>query len=676
MAMRREHIKNLVVLCLLAAAYWPLQAQVGEGAAVLLQNFGKGDNNINNTGMPLTAAQTEFVYTQATCPPAGGYCLARRIALDGCGSKNWIDLGSDYTSDYDVNMSNGYMMLINDTAHSQNKTVYCDTIQHPLCPAVNYTFSVAAINVTKAVQCTDGRIHHPRLRLTVENSTGTVIFADTTAPIGFSSGFMGHRFGKYAMSFTPPAGINKLVVRIAVLPTSAFCGEDFAIDDVKVAASGPAIQSSFLNEPEGVVVKAGCFQQLPVFSLAGTLTHNYPNPAYQWQQSTDDGLTWTDIAAANLTGFTRQFTQPDTLLFRFTASDASLIANIYCRVVSRWRKVEIDGPPRLSSLQNNSPVCAGEVIKINAEGAARYEWNGPNGFVENVPFPQRFNASLQDSGWYFVKLFSFGGCQSTDSTYVVVKGFDADAGPDTALCKGQAVNLYSATAQNWRWWPGTGLTDSLSANPVATPMVTTLYTVAIKDSIGCSDTAQVLISIKNKVELTAAFQSSQYVCQPVDSLYFSWKGTGAAVKWQWQFGNGQLDTLATPGVQYYYPGNTAISYPVQLTVMDTLGCTATATRLLQVVNNCNLQVPGAFTPNGDGLNDYLWPINAWKASSIWFAVFNRNGNMVFETRQWPAKWNGYYKGEPQPAGVYVWQLSYRDEAGKKITQKGTTVLIR
>jgi gliding motility-associated-like protein len=487
---------------------------------------------------------------------------------------------------------------------------------------------------------------------------------------------MGHRFGRYSMSFNPPAGVNTVVVRVAVLPTSAFCGEDFAIDDIKVAARGPAIQASFLNESDAVIVKAGCFQQSPSFTLTGSMDAFYPNPAYVWQQSTNNGLTWLDIPGATNTNYTQVFTQADTILYRLSGSDATLIGNNNCRVVSRWRRIEIDGLPQLSSLQNNSPVCAGEVIKLNAEGATRYEWSGPNGFVETVPFPQIFNASLSDSGWYYVKYFSFGGCDNLDSAYVTVKGFDADAGPDTAICKSESLKLISNAAQSWQWQPATGLSNAQVAHPLASPEVTTLYTVFMKDELGCSDTAQVLITVKNQVPLTATFQSSDYICQPTDSLFFKWQGTGAAKKWLWQFGNGKSDTMALPTVQYYYPGNTIGSYQARLTVTDNAGCTSTTTKLLQVVNNCNLQVPAAFSPNADGLNDYLWPLNAWKATDIWFAVFNRNGNRVFETRKWPGKWDGYYKGEPQPPGVYVWQLVYIDVQGKKITQKGTSVLLR
>jgi hypothetical protein len=60
-----------------------------------------------------------------------------------------------------------------------------------------------------------------------------------------------------------------------------------------------------------------------------------------------------------------------------------------------------------------------------------------------------------------------------------------------------------------------------------------------------------------------------------------------------------------------------------------------------------------------------------------FRVYNREGQMVFETTDWTKKWDGTVGGHPEPAGTFVWVLSYIDgETGKRIFQKGTSILIR
>jgi len=79
----------------------------------------------------------------------------------------------------------------------------------------------------------------------------------------------------------------------------------------------------------------------------------------------------------------------------------------------------------------------------------------------------------------------------------------------------------------------------------------------------------------------------------------------------------------------------------------------------------------------DGLNDFLYPLNAYKARDLKFSVFNRFGQRIFHTADWTRKWDGRFKGQPADPGTYVWMLSYIDaDTGRRIEQKGSTVLIR
>ncbi len=98
---------------------------------------------------------------------------------------------------------------------------------------------------------------------------------------------------------------------------------------------------------------------------------------------------------------------------------------------------------------------------------------------------------------------------------------------------------------------------------------------------------------------------------------------------------------------------------------------------MKVLKSCYIAVPTAFTPNGDGLNDYLYPVNAYKADNLEFKVYNRVGQLVFETKDWTVKWDGKIKSEPQDSGIFIWTLKYTNrDTGKKVFQKGSTVLIR
>ncbi len=193
----------------------------------------------------------------------------------------------------------------------------------------------------------------------------------------------------------------------------------------------------------------------------------------------------------------------------------------------------------------------------------------------------------------------------------------------------------------------------------------------------CSDTKNVdTILLDN--ELKAVFENTAVVC-PEDGATFRDKSYKHVIGWHWSFGDGATSTLQSPPVKFY-PANNDNSIkqlPVQLIVTNNIGCSDTATSTIRVVGNCYIGIPTAFTPNADGLNDYLYPTNAYKAKDLYFTVYNRNGNKLFESRDWQIKWDGTYKGNPLDPGTYVWFLQYTHiETGQKYSLKGSTVLIR
>jgi gliding motility-associated-like protein len=84
-------------------------------------------------------------------------------------------------------------------------------------------------------------------------------------------------------------------------------------------------------------------------------------------------------------------------------------------------------------------------------------------------------------------------------------------------------------------------------------------------------------------------------------------------------------------------------------------------------------VPNAFTPNGDGLNDTFRPVATGELiRQFSMVIYNRWGQMVFETSDYSGGWDG----KNAPAGVYGWVISYSDYMGKLFKMKGGVTLIR
>lgn len=189
----------------------------------------------------------------------------------------------------------------------------------------------------------------------------------------------------------------------------------------------------------------------------------------------------------------------------------------------------------------------------------------------------------------------------------------------------------------------------------------------------CSDTSKQTFLLENF--LKADFDTYEDVC-PNEPNSFTSLAQGHIVSYNWEFGDGTSSSQKSPSHIYSGPYATT-SYTVKFTVSDSFGCENTAQKMVRVYSSCYIAVPNAFTPNGDGKNDYLYPLNAIKAEKLNFVVYNRWGQLIFQTNYWKHGWDGTFKGTLQPSGVYVWFLTYVDRDTKQSRQmKGTAALIR
>jgi gliding motility-associated-like protein len=102
------------------------------------------------------------------------------------------------------------------------------------------------------------------------------------------------------------------------------------------------------------------------------------------------------------------------------------------------------------------------------------------------------------------------------------------------------------------------------------------------------------------------------------------------------------------------------------------GCFASDTVFIRAIKGPEIYVPDAFTPNGDGLNDVFRPIAVGFKSLRRFSIYNRWGQLVFETRNSSFGWNG----GSSATGTYVWVVEAITEKNQNIIRKGTVTLIR
>jgi len=244
-------------------------------------------------------------------------------------------------------------------------------------------------------------------------------------------------------------------------------------------------------------------------------------------------------------------------------------------------------------------------------------------------------------------------------------------------CKQDTIDFFNSGGNDinsWLWD-----FDGVQINNVAAPRI--LYdTFGLKhvklivSNGSCSDTSSISILLDN--ELNVGFETLSLVC-PGQVVTFKDSSFGHIVSRLWTFGNGNNSTVKSPPQQIYPIPSVNTDVIAQLSITDNIGCTKTASKIITLADICYVYVPGAFTPNNDGLNDYLYPLNVFNVSGFHFNVYNRYGELMFESRDPSNRWNGRFKGQVADPGAYVWSLQYIDnKSGKTIVQRGTSILIR
>ena len=248
-----------------------------------------------------------------------------------------------------------------------------------------------------------------------------------------------------------------------------------------------------------------------------------------------------------------------------------------------------------------------------------------------------------------------------------------------AGCKVDTINFLHPGANGvntWKWTMDDNKTSTLQS-PTAYYTRFGQKQVSLIVSNGfCSDTTSQSITLANGI--SAKFLAPAIVC-PQEPASFIDSSTGKITTWSWEFGNGFTSASRNPAPQSYEIPvlSKEVRYNVRLIIGNETGCFDTATATVKAVSSCYIAVPSAFTPNRDGVNDYLFPLNAFKATNLVFRVFNRYGQIVFETTDWNNKWDGTIRGKSQPAGIYVWTLTYTEsDSGKQVSVKGSSALIR
>jgi PKD repeat protein len=235
-------------------------------------------------------------------------------------------------------------------------------------------------------------------------------------------------------------------------------------------------------------------------------------------------------------------------------------------------------PLPIADAGTNITICNGSSTTLNASGGTSYSWS-PSGSLSSSTIANPL-ASPASTTNYTVTVTG-GGCSATDVVTVTVNTVLADAGNNITICTGSNATLNASGGTSYNWAADPSLSSTTIANPVASPTITTTYTVTVNNS-GCSATDVVTVTVSGA--LTANAGADVSICNGFSTTLMA--TGGATYSWLPTTGlssPGSANTIAAP--------STTTNYTV---TVSSGGCSAT-----DVVTVTVNSVPVAtITPDG------------------------------------------------------------------------------
>ena len=241
--------------------------------------------------------------------------------------------------------------------------------------------------------------------------------------------------------------------------------------------------------------------------------------------------------------------------------------------------------------------------------------------------------------------------------------------PDQLICPGDTADIWVIATEglgNYTYyWSHSGET---TPDVSVSPNYTTTYTVSVEDAchtydIQGSTTVEVVRPDANFDVLTN---------EPMEDLLVAFQNQSVGgVSWYWDLGNGETSTMNSPTTTYNPWGY----YDVTLIAYNEIGCSDTAVKQIYIKPEFYFYAPNAFTPDGNRLNN-TYQVSVIGAIDFEFQIFNRWGELIYQTTDQYFRWNGTYRDMQVKDDVYVYKAKVTDREKNVYTYEGTITVLR
>ncbi len=300
-------------------------------------------------------------------------------------------------------------------------------------------------------------------------------------------------------------------------------------------------------------------------------------------------------------------------------------------------------------------------------GAKSWSWSFGDGNVSNIQNPVYL---YQTDGRFKTSLITSNSFGCTDTAFSDIRVFplpNIKLTKDTLVCRGQSIRLMASGAMDYTWFPGDYLNSDFVSMPLSTPEKTIDYEVMGIDSNSCVNYSTMNLAVQ-QIPVVNIPDTTIIIGEVVrlnayasDLLSYCWNPF---------YGLSNKDSAnitAQPLESTIY----------EVTVVDTNKCFVVTKEVsIQIRKEYTVDVPAAFTPNGDGINDKIF-VKGWGVKDIIdFKVFNRFGELVFESHDKKDGWDGIYKGNNQNIETYTYYVKVRTYEDEILDKTGTIKLLK
>ncbi len=465
----------------------------------------------------------------------------------------------------------------------------CTTCQNPSAnPSSTTTYTLVVTDVSGCTASATTTVSVNSFTPFVSSSANTVC-SGSSVNLSVGSGA--------SFTWTPAAGLNCSTCQNPVATPSATTTYTVSVTDAN-GCTGTGTVSITVNP-------------LPNVAASATPQAICPGGSSNLSASGGNVYSWSPATGLNSTTISNPVATPTaTTTYTVVVSDANGCTN------TGQVTILVNPNPVVTVSSNPSIVCQGGTTTLNSSGGVSYSWSPAAGLSN--PTTSNPTATVTATTTYTVVVTNSAGCTASGSVTVLVGNNPtavAMASP-AIVCVGSTTQFNSGGGTSYSWSPATGLSNSSISNPVCTPTASTVYTVTVTNSAGCTATATVSVTVTQGPTLAQGTATPE-TCGMNNGTATAGTVTGTSpFTYSWSPGNLTGQTVS---------GLAAGVYTV--TVTDATGCSQTSTVTVGLVIGVNAAASATpttgvaplnvvFTNSSSGANNYLWDFGDANTSSL------------------------------------------------------------